>query len=69
MTYPDNIDIRQAIHKQMQMEDMWASVLIFILRAQDKYTEKEFKENVSVILTKIKGIIPANINIILSCLI
>lgn len=68
LTYPDNIDIRQAIHKQMQMEDMWASVLIFILRAQDKYTEKEFKENVSVILKKIKGIIPAHINIILSSL-
>lgn len=57
------------IHKQMQMEDKWASAFIYILKEQKKYSKEDFKNYVLEFLDKTKTEMPDNIKIILNTLI
>lgn len=65
--YPD--EIIPAIHAQMQSEDKWSSVLLFLVKEQPNYTEEHFEEYVLELLSKKRAEMPKNISIILHTLI
>lgn len=67
VNYEEELDVSYYVHKQLQQEDRWSSILLFILREQDKNSKEDFKKLVQTFLKNYK--IPQNIRIVLNTLI
>lgn len=58
------------IHEQLQMEDKWASLLLFIVREQPKYTKEDFRQKIKDLFWKTQYMnMPESLTIILNTLI